>query len=218
MAGVFPLRDGAFDRLSTHAVVSPRFTMPSTVGYVADIETRDYYLSEVSIMAREYIAKQGEKVPARKDIARDPFLALRDRVDRIIDEFSGGLGLWPASWDVRPMEWRMGAFMPTVDIKDRDNEIEIDAELPGVSEKDVELSLSGDSLIIKGEKKHETEEQEKGYYRAERAYGVFERAIPLPVDVDREKVEATFKNGVLSICLPKTKEAIEHIKKIPIRA
>jgi HSP20 family protein len=109
----------------------------------------------------------------------------------------------------------MGTF-PIVDIKDHEKEIEIQAELPGVSEKDVDLSLSDNSLIIKGEKKHETEEEEKGYYRMERSYGSFERTIPLPVEVDRDKVEATFKNGILNICLPKTKEAIAHTKKIPI--
>jgi HSP20 family protein len=167
-------------------------------------------------MATEQVAKQGEKGAVRREVARDPFLALRERMDRLIDEFTGGYGAWPFSWDIRSMEWRTGAFMPSVDIKDKENEIRIEAELPGVSEKDVELSLSGDSLIIRGEKKHATEEKEKGYYRAERSYGSFERSIPLPVDVDRDKVEATFKNGVLNITLPKTKEAIQQTKKIPI--
>jgi len=168
-------------------------------------------------MAAEQVVKRGERSVAGRDIARDPFLALRDRIDRLMDEFTGSFGAWPFSWDIKPLEWRLGAFVPTVDIKDRGNEIRIEAELPGVSEKDVDLSLSGDSLIIRGEKKHETEEKEKGYYRAERSYGSFERAIPLPVDVERDKIDATFKNGVLSITLPKCKEAIEHTKKIAIR-
>ncbi len=167
-------------------------------------------------MAGKHLARRSEKLPVRRDVVEDPFLELRDRMDRFMDDFTGGV--WPFSWRVRPFEWRMEAFMPIVDIKDHGKEIEIQAELPGVSEKDVDLSLFGDSLIIKGEKKDGMEEKGKGYYRAERSYGSFERTIELPVDVDREKVEATFKDGVLSICLPKTKEAIEHTKKIPIRA
>jgi HSP20 family protein len=162
------------------------------------------------------LAKRNEKVPVHRDVVSDPFLAFRDRMDRLMDDFVGGhIGGWPFSWDTRPFEWRMGTF-PIVDIKNHEKEIEIQAELPGVSEKDVDLSLSDNSLIIKGEKKHETEEEEKGYYRMERSYGSFERTIPLPVEVDRDKVEATFKNGILNICLPKTKEAIAHTKKIPI--
>jgi HSP20 family protein len=168
-------------------------------------------------MAAETVVKRGEKLPGRREVARDPFMALRDRMERLMDEFTGGFGVGPFSWDLRPFEWRMGAFLPVVDIKDRDNEIRIEMELPGVSEKDVDVSLSGDSLLIRGEKKHEAEEKEKGYYHAERSYGSFERSIPLPVDVERDKVQATFKDGVLSIVLPKSKEAIQQTRKIPIR-
>ncbi len=167
----------------------------------------------------ERVARRSERrAPARRESMRDPFSTLRERMHRFLGEFPAGLDLWPSQWDIAPFEWRMGAFIPSVDIRDEDSQIRIEAELPGVSEKDVEVSLSPDSLIIKGEKKQETEEKEKGYYCEERSYGAFERAIPLPVDVDRENVQATFKNGVLNIILKKSPEAARQMKKIPVRA
>ncbi len=157
----------------------------------------------------EQVAKGSEhKVPARREDVRDPFLALKKRMERLVDEYSGGAEAWPFSKELTPFDWRMSAFTPNVDIKDEETRITIEAELPGVSEKDVEVTLSGDSLIIRGEKKLETEEKEKDYYRVERSYGSFRRSIPLPVEVDGDNVKATFRNGILSITLPKSKEAL----------
>lgn len=171
-------------------------------------------------MAEEIAKRRESRMPIRREEGRDPFLALRERMDRLMDEFFGGFDAWPfaSRWAISPFEWRIGAFTPRIDVRDEDNQIKIDAELPGMSEKDVDISLSGDAIVIKGEKKQETEEKEKNYYRMERSYGSFERAIPLPADIDRNKVEASFKNGVLSITMPKTKEAVEATKKIPIKA
>ncbi len=163
----------------------------------------------------QQLERPSERMPARRE--RDPFTALRDRMDRLFEDFTGAWE-WPLLREVRPFEWRMEAFIPRVDIKDEDNQLKVEAELPGVSEKDVELSISGDMLMISGEKKQEKEEKEKGYYRVERSYGSFQRAIPLPVDVDRDKVQASFKNGVLTVTLPKSPEAMKQTKKIPIKA
>ncbi len=167
----------------------------------------------------EQVAKRREaKAPVGREERRDPFLAFRDRMDRLMDDFFGGFDIWPVNrWAINPFEWRMGAFVPTLDVKDENDQIRIEAELPGMAENDVEISLSGDFLTIKGEKKQEVEEKEKSYYRTERSYGSFERTIPLPVEVDRDKVEAHFKKGVLEITLPKTKEAAAATKKIPIK-
>lgn len=168
-------------------------------------------------MAEQPAKRTEGRAPARREDVRDPFMALRDRMERLIDDFSGGLDAWPFPGRMTPFEWRMSAFIPSIDIRDENNQIKIEAELPGVSEKDVEVSLSRDAVIIRGEKKYEAEEKERGYYRVERSYGSFERAISLPVDVDRDKVQAKFKNGVLSITLPKSPEAMQQTKKIPIQ-
>jgi HSP20 family protein len=168
-------------------------------------------------MAEEVAKKQEPRMPTRREEGRDPFLALRERMDRVMEDFFGGFD-WPSPrWAISPFEWRMGVFTPSLDVRDEGNQIRIEAELPGMSEKDVEISLTGDAITIRGEKKQETEQKEKSYYRMERSYGSFERTVPLPVDVDREKVEARFRNGVLDITLPKTQEAVQATKKIPIK-
>ena len=110
--------------------------------------------------------------------------------------------------------WRTGRYLPNVDVQETDKSVHVDAELPGMSEKDLEVSLTpkGDALILKGEKKMEHEREEKGVYRAERSYGAFERTVPLPATVDPNKVEATFKDGVLCIDLQKAPEAATRNK------
>lgn len=169
-------------------------------------------------MAGNIEKRVGTKVPVRHEAGRDPFLAFRQNMDRLMDDFFRGFDMWPFSRrESGPFEWRTGAFSPSVDVRDEDNRVTIEAELPGMTEKDVEVSLSADSITIRGEKKKETEEEEKNYYRVERSYGSFERTVPLPVDIEPDKVEAKFKNGVLSITLPKTKEALAQTRKIPIK-
>lgn len=108
-------------------------------------------------------------------------------------------------------------FMPRVDIKENDKEIKVTAELPGMEEKDIDVSLSADSLTIRGEKQEEIEDKGKDCYCAERRYGSFHRVIPLSAEVDENKVEANFKKGVLKIRLPKTAEAQDKRKRIEIK-
>jgi HSP20 family protein len=102
-------------------------------------------------------------------------------------------------------------------VSETDKEIKVSAELPGMDDKDIDVSLTRDALTIKGEKKEEKEDKGKDYYKMERSYGSFTRSIPLPVEVDTDKVQATFKKGVLEITLPKTAKAIQETKKIPIK-
>ncbi len=109
-------------------------------------------------------------------------------------------------------------FMPRVDVREDEKEFRVTAELPGMDEKDIELTLSGDSLTIKGEKQEETEDKGKGYYCTERRYGSFHRVIPLSAEIDESKAEADFKKGVLKIRLPKTPEAQKSRKKIEIKS
>ena len=95
-----------------------------------------------------------------------------------------------------------GGAAPVVDVVEKDKEYEITAELPGLDEKNIEVKLSDDVLTIKGEKKEEKEEKQKDYYLSERRYGSFQRSFRLPDGVDAEKIEARFKNGVLTLSLP----------------
>lgn len=107
-------------------------------------------------------------------------------------------------------------WFPSVDISEGKKEITVKAEIPGVEAKDIDISLSGKLLTIKGEKKHEKEEKEENYYRMERSYGSFNRTIELPAEVDPEKVDASYKKGVLKIELKKTRES--ETKKIEIKS
>jgi HSP20 family protein len=99
------------------------------------------------------------------------------------------------------------SFVPKVNVKETEGAIEITAEVPGLKPEDIELTLTGDILTLKGEKKHEHEEKTDDYHLVERSYGSFQRSFRLPVEVDRAKLAATHKDGVLSVTLPKAEEA-----------
>jgi HSP20 family protein len=161
-------------------------------------------------MAIRNLVPFGKKsVPVRRE-GENPFALLRREMDSLFDNFFRG-------FDVEPFESRLGAFSPKVDVTENDKEIKVTAELPGMDEKDIDVSLQSDMLTIKGEKKEEKEDKGKDYYRMERSYGSFSRSIPLPVEVETNKVEAKFKKGVLSITLPKTAKAVAETKKIPVK-
>jgi HSP20 family protein len=142
-----------------------------------------------------------------------PFYSLQRDMNRIFDDFFKGFETIPAGM----LEGHLGAFSPTVDMKEGEKELTIKAELPGMDEKDIEVSLADDTLTIQGEKKEEKEEKGKGYYHAERSFGSFRRVLPLPAGIDTRKAEASFKKGVLTITVPKTEEAKRKVKKIEIK-
>lgn len=146
----------------------------------------------------------------RRDLAEDPFTAMRREMDRMFEEMTKSFSL------ARPA-FGMGVMAPRVDMRETDTAVEVQAELPGVTEKDVEVQLADGVLTIKGEKKQEREEKEKGYYLMERTYGSFLRQIPIPVEVEEDKVEAKFDKGVLTITLPKRPSAEAKAKKIEIK-
>jgi HSP20 family protein len=161
-------------------------------------------------MAIRNLAPFGKKdVPVKRE-AEHPFSLLRREMDSLFDNFFRG-------FDLEPFESRMGAFSPKVDVTENEKEIKISAELPGMDEKDIDVSLQNDMLTITGEKKEEKEDTGKDFYRMERSYGSFSRTIPLPVEVETDKVEAKFKKGVLSITLPKTAKAVAETKKIAVK-
>lgn len=156
------------------------------------------------------VRKGTGQVPAERQVFTNPFHEFRQEVDRLMENFFGG-------FDTRHFGRRSDAFVPQVDVVDTDKEIKVSAELPGLDEKDIEVSLTREGLTIRGEKKEEKEERGKDYYRSERSYGSFTRTIPLPVEIDAEKVAASFKKGVLTVKLPKTKQAISETKKVAIK-
>jgi len=136
----------------------------------------------------------------------DPFVALQRNMNRIFDDFSNGFGLpsltrsaWTGAW-------------PRVEIHDAGNEVKITADLPGLEEKDIELSLHDGVLTLKGEKKSESE----GALYSERWHGQFQRSVQLGPEVDPENVKAAFKNGVLTVTLAKKPEAQTQVRRIPI--
>ena len=152
-----------------------------------------------------------------------PLENLRREIDRVFEGFNLGVRRLPfarSSFDL-DLPWsRDGgwAMTPAVDVAERPTEFEITAELPGMSEKDIEVRLSNGTLSIKGEKKVEREEKEKDYYVSERRYGSFTRSFALPDGVDTAKVEATFTKGVLTVKLPKTAESRQKEQKIEVKA
>ena len=109
------------------------------------------------------------------------------------------------------------AFAPRMELQEYDDKIILSAELPGLSDKDVEVSMDKESLTVKGEKKEEKETKAGGRSFSERRYGSFERTIHLPVSVDKDKISAKFEHGVLTVEVPKTPEARREVKKIPIK-
>ena len=142
----------------------------------------------------------------------DPFSWLsgfRDDLDQFFDRKL-------APWQASEGELLEGAWSPMVDVcEDKDNVL-VRADLPGLNKEEIDLSILGNTLTIKGEKKSETEVDEENYHRVERSYGLFQRTVELPSDVDQDKVDASYKDGVLEVKLPK-KEAVKG-KKIAIKA
>lgn len=142
-----------------------------------------------------------------------PFLALHREMNRMFDDFFRGSDL---SLLDEGRSW--GAFSPSVDVREDEKQVTVKAELPGMDEKEIDVSLSSDGLTIKGEKKDEKEEKGKDYRYRETSYGSFHRLIPLPEGLNLEKVEARFKNGVLTVTLPRLEAAKTKEKKIAVKA
>lgn len=126
----------------------------------------------------------------------------RKEMDRLFDRF----------WEVNDTP---GAWDPRLDVSETKEHITVKAEVPGIEPKDMQISLENGVLILRGEKKQEAEKKDERFYRSERVYGTFARSLRLPVPVDGTRVNATFKNGLLTIVLPKAVEAIGH--SIPIK-
>lgn len=139
---------------------------------------------------------------------------LHREMDRLFDEMSTE-SVRPS---FTPFAWGREFAMPHIDETEDDKAFFVSVELPGMDEKDVDVTLSGRLLTIRGEKKEDEKEEGKDYYRRERKFGSFRRTLELPGDVDESKIGASFRKGVLKIELPRTKEAQAKIKHIDVKA
>ena len=147
-----------------------------------------------------------------RDNDRDPFMALHREMNRLFDDVFRG-------FDTRLQSFggfaSRGANWPSVEISDAEKEIRITTEVPGLEEKDIEVLLDDGVLTLRGEKRSETEDKDRQF--SERYYGRFERRIPLGYDIEEDRIDARFRNGVLSVTLPKTAKAQSQAKRIAIK-
>ena len=165
------------------------------------------------------IREKAADVPSTTQ-AWTPFLSLRREMDRLFEDFGRGFSPTRRSvFDVEPF-WQQETkwAAPAVDIAESQKAYEITAELPGMDEKNIEVKVANGNLIIKGEKQEEKEEKKKDYYMHERNFGSFERRFEMPEGVDADKIEASFKKGILTLTLPKKLEAQKPAKKIEVKA
>jgi HSP20 family protein len=155
--------------------------------------------------------KKEDRPLARRRDVDDPFDLLQRRMNSVFDDFIGRSPseLWSGFGD---------NFAPQTDVSETEKEVRISAELPGLEEKDLDVTLSGDLLTIKGEKKEEQNEEKGDCWHHERSYGYFERTVQLPQAVDTDKASAKFKNGVLNVTIPKKPGAQSARKRIELTA
>jgi HSP20 family protein len=158
--------------------------------------------------------KRQALAPGEAYSTTDPFLRLQHEMNRLFDDAFAG---FPGS-SGGALSAFGGEFKPRIDVRESDNSLIIDAELPGVAEDDLDVQISDNMLTIRGEKRSEKKE-EKGeeYHYVERTYGSFARSIPLPFDIDPDAVDAVFKDGILKLTLPKPPEAVRTSRKIGIK-
>jgi HSP20 family protein len=152
-----------------------------------------------------------QTTPGRYRDEGDPFMTLHREMNRLFDDVFRGFDMAPfgsLSGMGRTAGW------PHVEVAETDKDVRISAELPGLEEKDVEVLMGDGVLTIRGEKKSEIEDKERAF--SERHYGRFERRIPLAWDVEEDKIDASFRNGVLTLTLPKSAESKPSVKRIAI--
>ena len=163
---------------------------------------------ETSGQQREQgITRRQEYWPSRDLFSFSPFAMMRRLTEEMDRAFSSSFGL------SRPGE--SGMWSPAVDVRERNGNLEISAELPGLNKDDVHVECTDEGIILEGEKKHEQESKEGGWHRTERSYGRFYRMIPLPEGADSDKAKAEFKDGVLQVRVPIAEEKRKS-RQIPI--
>lgn len=161
-----------------------------------------------------------KRLPIHRE-EQHPIYSLQRDMNRLFDNFfreQGGLWEGFGEFPSRTTEHLWNDVTPRIDMSETDKELLLKVDLPGMTEKDVDISLNRDVLTISGEKKQEKEQNEKGWYRMERQYGSFSRSIPLPYEIETDRAEALYKNGVVTIKLPKLVTQSKSTKSIPIKS
>lgn len=159
---------------------------------------------------KKLIPLDKKKEPAGRNWEYEhPFVAVQREMNRLFDDFSRGFDSWPFAG-------RSGIFSPSMNVAETDSAVKVTVELPGLDDNDIEVSVTRDALTIRGEKKEEKAEDTKRYSLLERTYGSFSRTIPLPCEVDTDKIGASFRRGVLTVSLPKSGQVLKETRKIPV--
>jgi HSP20 family protein len=159
-------------------------------------------------------SRGGREVQVRREGGDDPMLALQSDINRVFENFWRGFALPSLGAGGNGFE---GGVVPRVDLRETDKEVEVVAELPGMDEADVDVSVAEGMLTVRGEKKSEREEDKEGYVLRERSFGRIERMVPLPDGLDLDSAKATFKKGVLTVTIAKTPEAQAAVRRIPVQ-
>ena len=139
-----------------------------------------------------------------KDDNDNPFMALRSQVENLFEDFDKGF------WS------RNGEFVVRSNVSETESEICITAELPGLTDKDVDVEVVGNRIAIKGQKKSEKEEEGRQFHRMERSSGSFQRVMTMPFEIDPDTVSASVKDGVMTVTIPKPAEVVSKTRKIKI--
>ena len=156
---------------------------------------------------------RNQQTPSRYREEGDPFMTLHREMNRLFDDVFRGFDMAPFG-SLGGMG-RMASW-PTVEVAETDHEVRVSAELPGMDQNDVEVLMNDGVLTIRGEKKSEVEDKERAF--SERSYGRFERRLPLAWEVEEDKVNASFRNGVLTVTLPKSPKSSAQVKRIAINS
>lgn len=172
------------------------------------------------------MAEAAAKLPVEKRAPaeieeRRPLEALRRRVDRLFEEFDGGMfrrSFRDAIAQFEPLFGSEPMTMPAVDVVEKEHAFEITAELPGLDENNLEVQVANGNVTLRGHKQEDKEERKKDYFMSERRFGSFARTFRIPEGVDENRIDATFAKGVLTVTMPKTAEAQKAPKTIPVKA
>lgn len=159
---------------------------------------------------QEVTIERHQRNEPSRSFLHHPLASLQNEVDRVFGDFF-------QNFDASKFpSFSNGALMPKVDFSEAESGYELTVEVPGVSEKDLDVSVKNGVLTVKGEKKSETEEKTRDFLRSERSYGSYCRSMPLPEDADEPKITARYANGVLRVAIPKSADAKSKSQKIAI--